>query len=81
MVTSEQPTAAAAASPRADEQLLRTLMQVNDPKNSDPLPSYRDIPPTPQLLNNVRERYIRPNDEPEADMDEDDVRTRRYWKR
>ena len=56
-------------------------MLYNDPSNSDPLPSYRDIPPTPQLLGNVKERYVRPNDEPEADMDEDDVRTRRYWKR
>ena len=79
MVTSEQQVSGSTPSPGADEQLLTTLMLYNDPSNSDPLPSYRDIPPTPQLLGNVKERYVRPNDEPEADMDEDDVRTRRYW--
>ena len=71
-----------AASPGADEHVLSTLMTVNDPSNAqESLPSYRDIPPTPQLLINVKERYIRPDAQPEDEMDEDDIRTRRYWKR
>ena len=63
------------------DEALRTLIDINNLENVLPREgsiSPREIPPTPMLLLASRERSIVAD---EQEMDDDDIRTRRYWQK